>query len=125
MYVGGCPVGDRDARRAVPHPRPVGRPDPHPLCVPANLPPIALPPYPPDLNPVKRLWLYLREHHWSNRVYEDIEALEAAAEAVTPTTEERHGCTLQIACSPGLLGCAALMSPQRLRCVFVTALPLY
>jgi transposase len=48
---------------------------------PANLTPIRLPPYSPELNPVERLWLYLREHHWSNRVYADIEALEEAAVA--------------------------------------------
>jgi hypothetical protein len=28
---------------------------------------------------VERLWLYLRQHHWSNRVYPGIEALEEAA----------------------------------------------
>ncbi len=51
------------------------------LRVPANLTLIALPPYSPELNPVERLWLYLREHHGSNRVYRDIGALEAAAES--------------------------------------------
>jgi transposase len=51
------------------------------LRVPANLTPIRLPPYSPELNPVERLWLYLREHHWSNRVYKDIDALEEAAVA--------------------------------------------
>lgn len=51
------------------------------LRVPANLTLIPLPPYSPELNPVERLWLYLREHHWSNRVYTDIGALEAAAES--------------------------------------------
>jgi hypothetical protein len=51
------------------------------LRVPANLTLIALPPYSPELNPVERLWLYLREHHWSNRVYRDAEELEGAAVA--------------------------------------------
>ena len=50
------------------------------LRVPANLTLIPLPPYAPELNPVERLWLYLREHYWSNRAYKDIGALEAAAE---------------------------------------------
>ncbi len=49
------------------------------LRVPANLSVLKLPPYAPELNPVERLWLYLRHHYWSNRVYEDIEALEEAA----------------------------------------------
>ena len=49
------------------------------LRVPANLTLVGLPPYSPELNPVERLWLYLREHHWSNRVYADVDAVEAAA----------------------------------------------
>ena len=51
------------------------------LRVPPNLSAIQLPPYSPELNPVERLWLYLREHHWSNRVYPDLDALEEAAVA--------------------------------------------
>lgn len=49
------------------------------LRVPANLTLVGLPPYSPELNPVERLWRYLRQRHWSNRVYDDIEALEEAA----------------------------------------------
>ena len=39
------------------------------LRVPANRTVAGLPPYAPEWNPVERLWLYLRQHHWSNRVY--------------------------------------------------------
>jgi transposase len=49
------------------------------LRVPANLTVAGLPPYSPELNPVERLWLYLRQHHWSNRVYRDLAAVEEAA----------------------------------------------
>jgi len=49
------------------------------LVVPANITPITLPPYSPELNPFERLWLYLREHYWSNRVYPNLDALEDAA----------------------------------------------
>ena len=49
------------------------------LRVPGNLTVLPLPPYSPELNPVERLWLYLRQHYWSNRVYPDIGALEEAA----------------------------------------------
>jgi hypothetical protein len=49
------------------------------LVVPANLTLLRLPPYSPELNPVERLWHHLREHHWSNRVYEGFRELEAAA----------------------------------------------
>ena len=49
------------------------------LVVPGNLSVVCLPAYSPELNPVERLWLYLRQHYWSNRVYPDIEAVEEAA----------------------------------------------
>lgn len=37
--------------------------------------PLLLPPYSPELNPVERLWHWLREHHWSDRTYADEQAL--------------------------------------------------
>jgi putative transposase len=51
------------------------------LRVPPNVTVANLPPYSPELNPVERLWLYLRSHYWSNRVYPDVDALEEAAAA--------------------------------------------
>jgi transposase len=52
------------------------------LVVPANVSLIGLLPYSPELNPVENLWHYLRSHHWSNRVYQDYDALlEAATES--------------------------------------------
>ncbi len=51
------------------------------LAAPANITLVTLPPYSPELNPVERLWLYLRQHHWSNRTYADLAALEEAAVA--------------------------------------------
>jgi transposase len=47
--------------------------------VPANVTIIPLPPYSPQLNPVERLWQYLRQHYWSNRVYANYDALRLAA----------------------------------------------
>ena len=49
------------------------------LRVPANVTPVTLPPYSPELNPVERLWPYLRHHYWSNRLYANYAALERAA----------------------------------------------
>jgi transposase len=49
------------------------------LAVPANRTLVVLPPYSPELNPVERRWRYLREHHGSNRVYRNVDALEEAA----------------------------------------------
>jgi transposase len=52
------------------------------LVVPADVSPIGLLPYSPELNPAENLWHGLRAHHRSNRVYADYDALlEAATEA--------------------------------------------
>ncbi len=45
------------------------------LAVPANLTPLFLPPYSPELNAIERVWLYLRERYLSHRLwpsYDDI-----------------------------------------------------
>jgi transposase len=49
------------------------------IQVPDNITIISLPPYSPQLNPVERLWQYLRQHYWSNRVYVNYDALRMAA----------------------------------------------
>lgn len=41
------------------------------LRVPSNITLLLLPPYSPELNPVERLWAWLRSHQLSNRVYAD------------------------------------------------------
>ena len=52
------------------------------LSVPANVTLLPLPPYSPELNPVERLWLYLRERYLSHRVLDGYAAvLEAACRA--------------------------------------------
>ena len=59
------------------------------LEVPSNLTLLHLPPYAPELNPVERVWDYLRSHYLSNRVYRDYEHLfDAAGEAWNRLTEE-------------------------------------
>lgn len=45
------------------------------LKVPRNIELIYLPPYSPELNPVERLWLWLRRHVCKNKVFESIEFL--------------------------------------------------
>ena len=47
--------------------------------LPKNVTIIPLPPYSPQLNPIEKLWQYLRQHYWSNRVYEGYDALRFAA----------------------------------------------
>jgi putative transposase len=39
------------------------------LAIPANLTPLFLPPYAPVLNPIERVWLYLRERFLSHRLW--------------------------------------------------------
>ena len=40
-----------------------------------------LPAYSPELNPIERVWCFLKEHHLSNRVYADYDDLLAAGSA--------------------------------------------
>ena len=52
------------------------------LKVPANITILFLPPYSPELNPIERLWGFMRSHYLSNRVYENYKhLLRASAEA--------------------------------------------
>lgn len=58
------------------------------LVVPDNITILYLPPYSPELNPVERLWAYLRSHYLSNRAYDDyqhlLDARAAAWQQLTP-----------------------------------------
>ncbi len=49
------------------------------LRVPAAITLIPLPPYAPELNPVERVWLYLKERFLSHRLHADYEAIADAA----------------------------------------------
>lgn len=52
------------------------------LKVPDNITILLLPPYAPELNPVERLWAYLRSHYLSNRAYDGYQhLLDAGAQA--------------------------------------------
>ncbi len=59
------------------------------LVVPKNIVVLYLPPYSPELNPVERLWGYMRSHHLSNRAYEGYDhLLDAAGHAYRSLTPE-------------------------------------
>jgi hypothetical protein len=47
--------------------------------VPDNVILIPLPPYSPELNPIERLWLYLKERFLSHRLLDDYDAIVDAA----------------------------------------------
>lgn len=49
------------------------------LNVPGNITLLTLPAYSPELNPVELVWLWLKEHLLSNRVFKDQEELDNAA----------------------------------------------
>ncbi len=49
------------------------------LAVPANVTLVPLPPYSPELNPVERVWLYLKERFLSLRLLNDYGAIVEAA----------------------------------------------
>ncbi len=49
--------------------------NPKALAVPDNITLVLLPPYSPELNPVERVWLYLRERFLSLRLFDDTEAI--------------------------------------------------
>ena len=45
------------------------------LRVPDNMILLKLPPYSPELNPVERVWLYLKERYLSHRLLDDYDAI--------------------------------------------------
>ena len=49
------------------------------LRVPSNITFVPLPPYSPELNPVERVWLYLKQRFLSMRLLNDYQAIVAAA----------------------------------------------
>lgn len=60
------------------------------LRVPPNVTLVPLPPYSPELNPVERVWLYLREHFLSHRLLDSYEEIVAACcDAWNSLTAER------------------------------------
>ncbi|MBI1337373.1 MAG: IS630 family transposase, partial [Phycisphaera sp.] len=48
------------------------------LKVPASMTLLFLPPYSPELMPVERVWLWMRHHDLSNRVFEDGAVIDRA-----------------------------------------------
>jgi transposase len=56
------------------------------LTVPPNIEIVFLPPYSPELNPVERLWQWLKRHAIRNRLFLAIEAVMDAAQACMKTT---------------------------------------
>jgi transposase len=58
------------------------------LAVPENITLLHLPPYSPKLNPVERVWAFLRSHYLSNRVFKSYEELFEVAKAAWNSLDE-------------------------------------
>jgi len=59
------------------------------LTVPSNISLLFLPPYSPELNPIERLWLRLKERCLSHRLFQDLdEILSAGVEAWKSLSDE-------------------------------------
>jgi transposase len=48
------------------------------LIIPKSIKIVVLPPYSPELNPVERLWQYIKDRVLKNKVYERLTDLEDA-----------------------------------------------
>ena len=48
------------------------------LIIPNNIRIIILPPYSPELNPVEKLWQYIKDHTIKNKIYKTLPQLESA-----------------------------------------------
>jgi transposase len=60
------------------------------LQVPSNITLLHLPPYSPELNPIERLWAYLKSHYLSNRAYANYkETFDTAATAWNKITQDQ------------------------------------
>jgi transposase len=58
------------------------------LEVPENITLLHLPPYSPKLNPVERVWAYLRSHYLSNRVFKNYDELFEVAKGAWNRLDE-------------------------------------
>jgi hypothetical protein len=61
------------------------------LTVPANLTPVFLPAYSPELNAIERVWLYLRERFLSHRLWASYDVILDACCAAWNTLLEEAG----------------------------------
>jgi hypothetical protein len=61
------------------------------LVVPGNITLLALPPYSPELNPVERIWHYLRSHWLANSIFRDLEHIMDACETAWQRFVADHG----------------------------------
>jgi hypothetical protein len=71
---------------------------PEKLTVPANIRLIVLPPYSPELNPVEHLWEAMREEHFCNCVFKDMQAVEKRLVTSLTLFEADHARVQSLGC---------------------------
>ena len=90
LFLGGISLQLADDEHAVMVLDQAGWHGTHHLRVPDNITLVPLPSYSPELNPVERLWLYLRKRHLSHRMLDDYDAIvDACCVAWNKLTPER------------------------------------
>ena len=70
------------------------------LVVPDNIDIIYLPPYSPELNPIERLWKYLKTHYIHNRIFD---SLKQMMQYMVDAFEELETDTISSLCHCGYL----------------------
>lgn len=77
------------------------------LFVPDNVTLERLPPRSPELNPVERLWLYLKERFLSHRLLEDYDAIIDAACHAWQRLINEHGRLMSLCSYPWIIECVS------------------
>jgi transposase len=77
------------------------------LCIPANITLEPLPPRSPELNPVERIWLFLKEKFLSHRLLDDYEAILNAAAAAWNRTVNEPGRLISLCSYPWIINCVS------------------
>ena len=73
------------------------------LRVPANITLVPLPAYSPELNPVERVWLYLKERFLSMRLFNDYDAIVSAASRAWKRLSQEAGRLTSLTSSPWIM----------------------
>lgn len=77
----------------------------HKLVVPVNLTLVPLPPYSPELNPIEKVWQFLRERHLSHRLFRNLAAVVDASCAAWNRLRAEPGRIRSLTAFPWLPSC--------------------
>jgi transposase len=77
------------------------------LAVPANVHLLPIPAYTPEVNPVERIWLYLKERYLSHRLHADYDSIVDATCAAWNKLRQETGRIASLCTYPWLEKCLA------------------